>query len=71
MINTVVSQDNNITKNKMKSTLSHLYPSSIFIFADTAIEKEDNVSGGGFARPLHIPEQHSHHHSEPYLLKVL
>lgn len=55
----------------MKSTLSHLYPSSIFIFADTAIEKEDNVSGGGFARPLHIPEQHSHHHSEPYLLKVL
>ena len=55
----------------MKSTLSHLYPSSIFIFADTAIEKEDNVCGSAFARPLHIPERQSHHYSEPYLLKVL
>lgn len=46
MINIVVSQDNNITKNKMKFTLSHLYPSPIF--ADTAIEKEDTICSSAF-----------------------
>lgn len=56
MINAVVSQDNNVRENKMKTALSHLYPSSIFIFADTAIEKQDNVCGSAFARPLYAPE---------------
>lgn len=69
MINIVVSQDNNITKNKMKFTLSHLYPSPIF--ADTAIEKEDTICSSAFVRPLQIPEQHRHHCSESYLLNFL